>query len=70
MRLSKYRILYSAVAENWEHQHSLGTVHSCNLKQKLCEFRVSRAALKCIKVYMYIHTIFQNNKSSEAIRCC
>lgn len=36
------------VTENWQHERT--AVHPCKLKRKLCEFRLSRASLKCIKV--------------------
>nr|XP_012217823.1 PREDICTED: uncharacterized protein LOC105669437 isoform X1 [Linepithema humile] len=44
--------------ENWRHEHSLGTVHPCNLRQKLCEFRLSRAALECINTINQVNNEF------------
>ncbi|KYM98135.1 DNA mismatch repair protein Mlh3, partial [Cyphomyrmex costatus] len=33
-------------------------VHSCKLKQKLCEFRLSQASLKCIKIINQVNNKF------------
>ncbi|XP_011631709.1 uncharacterized protein LOC105423610 [Pogonomyrmex barbatus] len=42
--------------ENWQYEHA--AVHPCQLKQKLCEFRLSRASLKCIKIINQVNDEF------------
>ncbi|XP_071577185.1 DNA mismatch repair protein MutL [Temnothorax nylanderi] len=42
--------------ENWQHEQT--AVHPCKLKQKLCEFRLSRASLKCIKIINQVNNEF------------
>ncbi|XP_029170743.1 uncharacterized protein LOC114940311 [Nylanderia fulva] len=43
-------------AENWQHQQI--AVHPCNLKRKLCEFRLSRVSLKRIKIINQVNDEF------------
>ncbi|XP_014469104.1 PREDICTED: uncharacterized protein LOC106741508 [Dinoponera quadriceps] len=40
-----------SVQGNWQHEKI--QVHPCNLKDRLCELRLSHASLKCIKVRNY-----------------
>ncbi|XP_026830130.1 DNA mismatch repair protein Mlh3 [Ooceraea biroi] len=47
---------YLVVKENWQHKQI--PVHSCNLKQKLCEFRLSRTSLKYIKIINQVNNEF------------
>ncbi|XP_011165155.3 DNA mismatch repair protein Mlh3 [Solenopsis invicta] len=42
--------------ENWQHEQAM--VHPCKLKQKLCEFRLSRESLKYIKVINQVNDEF------------
>ncbi|XP_028050316.2 uncharacterized protein LOC105837862 [Monomorium pharaonis] len=42
--------------ENWQHEQT--TVHPCKLKQKLCEFKLSRESLKCIKIINQVNNEF------------
>ncbi|KAG5336580.1 MLH3 protein, partial [Acromyrmex charruanus] len=39
-------------------QHEQIAVHPCKLKQKLCEFRLSQASLKCIKIINQVNNEF------------
>ncbi|XP_024876264.1 uncharacterized protein LOC112457442 [Temnothorax curvispinosus] len=42
--------------ENWQHEQT--AVHPCKLKQKLCEFKLSRASLECIKIINQVNNEF------------
>ncbi|XP_070525171.1 DNA mismatch repair protein MutL [Cardiocondyla obscurior] len=44
------------VTENWQLKKTM--VHPCKLKQKLCEFKLTRASLKCIKVINQVNNEF------------
>ncbi|XP_070151918.1 DNA mismatch repair protein MutL [Polyergus mexicanus] len=43
-------------AENWQHKQI--AVHRCNLKRKLCEFKLSRVSLKRIKIINQVNDEF------------
>ncbi|KYM85164.1 DNA mismatch repair protein Mlh3 [Atta colombica] len=44
------------LVENCQHEQIV--VHPCKLKQKLCEFRLSQASLKCIKIINQVNNEF------------
>ncbi|XP_011692278.1 PREDICTED: uncharacterized protein LOC105452664 isoform X2 [Wasmannia auropunctata] len=46
----------SPFIENWQHEQI--AVHPCKMKRKLCEFRLSRASLKCIKIINQVNDEF------------
>ncbi|XP_020282763.1 DNA mismatch repair protein Mlh3-like isoform X2 [Pseudomyrmex gracilis] len=50
------KTMISIDEENWQREQT--AVHPCNLKRKLCEFRLSRASLKCAKIVNQVNDEF------------